>query len=134
MKKIFRVLLIAVLFCVCAPVVVGVQGCTGTAAYREAENPAELAYVLAEHYAALVKQAADLRQRPTTPANAIAAMQRADQIAKPIILQLRPLRDAYIATKSAQTEAELQAAADRAVIAIADLVRTINAATRGTQQ
>ncbi len=111
------------------PVVVGINGCTETrAAYKAADNPAELAYVLAEQYSALVKSAADLAQKPTTPGTAILAMQKADAAAKPIVLQLRPLRDAYLATKSATTEAELQAAADRAVLAIADLLRAVDAA------
>lgn len=111
------------------PVAVGLQGCAELrSAYKAAETPAELAYVLAEHYAGLVKAAADLAQKPTTPANVIASLQSADAKAKPVVAQLRPLRDAYLATKSAESEAELQAATDRAVLAIADLVRAVNSA------
>lgn len=111
------------------PVVVSVTACSGvSAAYKAAENPGELAYVLLEHYAALVKAAADLAEKPTTPASAIQAMQRADATAKPVVLKLRPLREAYIATKSATSEADLQLATNQAVLAIADLVRAINIA------
>lgn len=125
--------LLALLFVLGMGVPMIMQGCTEVrSAYRAAENPGELAYVLAEHYAGLVKAAADLAAKPTTPITAIGAMQRADAKAKPIVLQLRPLRDSYIATKSARTEAELQEATNRAVLAIADLVRAINTARGGT--
>lgn len=111
------------------PVAVSMHGCTQVqSAYKAAETPAELAYVLTEHYAALVKAAADLASKPTTPASVIVALQAADAKAKPVVLQLRPLRDAFLATKSAQTEQELQQATDRAVLAIAELVRAINTA------
>lgn len=130
MKRLTRVeLLLVVLFGLgmLTPVTVGLYGCTELrSAYQAAETPAELAYVLAEHYAGLVKAAADLAQKPTTPANVIAALQVADAKAKPVVAQLRPLRDAYLATRSAESEAELQAATDRAVLAIADLVRAVN--------
>jgi hypothetical protein len=115
------------------PVSVGVVGCTAaTSAYKAADNPSELAYVLLENYAALVKAAADLSEKATTPASAVTAMQQADAKAKPVMLQLRPLRDAYVASKSANSEEELQAASNRAVLAIADFVRAIQAA-RGTK-
>lgn len=111
------------------PSITAMQGCTqARSAYKTADNPAELAYVLTEHYAALVKAAADLAQKPTTPASAIVAMQKADAVAKPVVLRLRPLREAYVTGKTAANEAELQAAIDRGVLALADLVRAINVA------
>lgn len=124
-----RVALLCFALALAAPVAVITTACTGTtSAYRQAENPAELAYVLTEHYAALVRAAADLRDRPGTPPAAVAAMQRADQLAKPVVLRLRPLRDAYVLARSAASEAELQAAIDQAVIAISELVKAVNAA------
>jgi len=104
-------------------------GCVGTRqAYRGASTPDEYAYVLAEHYAALVKEAANLKERPSTPRPAVEAMQKAELAARPVVLQLKPLRDAYLEARSAETEAELQVAIDRAVLAIADLVRALRAA------
>jgi len=107
-------------------------GCAGTkAAYQQAQSPDEYAYVMAEHYSSLVRQAADLKERPSTPASAIAAMQRAELAARPLVAPLRPLRDAYIAGRSAQSELELQRAIDAAVLAIADLVRQVQMARGG---
>lgn len=123
---------LAVLFALTVPVVAALSGCTGTrAAYKEAQSPDEYAYVLAEHYASLVREAADLKARPTTPADVVRAMQTADTAAAPLVDALRPLRGAYLATQSAASEAELQEAINRAVLAIADLVRSVKAA-RGT--
>lgn len=106
-----------------------VSGCSGTrAAYRAADTPEAHAFVLTEHYAALVKQAADLAERPSTPAEVVRTLQRADRAAQPAIAALRPLRDAYLAASTAENQAALQAAVDRAVIAVADLVRAIRTA------
>jgi len=124
-----RPLMLAALLAVAAPVAIMLPGCAGTqTAYRAAETPDEYAFVLAEHYAALVRQAADLRERSTTPPAAIEAMRRAELAARPLIAPLRPLRDAYLAARSAETELELQRAIDAAVLAIADLVRQVQAA------
>jgi len=122
-------LMLALLLAFTVPVVAYVSGCTGTrAAYKEAQSPDEYAFVLAEHYASLVREAADLKARPTTRAELVSAMQAADTAAGPVIDALRPLRDAYLATQSAASEAELQDAVNRAVLAIADLVRSVKAA------
>lgn len=109
-------------------------GCAGSgtrAAYSEAQNVSEQAYVLAEHYATLVEQAANLKEKPTTPAAAISKMQAADRAAKPVVQRLKTVRDAYVAVKSAQTEAELQLAVNQAVLVIADLVRAVQTAKAG---
>lgn len=119
--------------CVITPALLGMHGCSDVrSAYKAAENPADLSFVLVEHYAALVKAAADIAQKPGTPPQVIVALKAADWKARPVIERLRPLRDAYLATKSAKTEQELLLATDQAVIAIADLVRAVNAA-RGAQ-
>lgn len=116
---------------VLAAIVIAVQGCSWTKmAYQEAESLDEYAYVLAEHYASLVKEAADLKERPGTPQSVIRAMQEADQAAKPVITELRELRDVYMGVRNAQTEADLQAAIDRAVLKIADLVRAVQSARK----
>lgn len=131
-----RPLLLALLLAVAALVAIMLPGCAGTqTAYRAAETPDEYAYMLAEHYAALVRQAADLRERSTTPPEAIEAMRRAELAARPLVAPLRPLRDACLAARTAETELELQRAIDAAVLAIADLVRQVQAAQpRATTQ
>lgn len=114
--------------------VLAVHGCTGSGtreAYKQADNVGEQAYVLAEHYATLIEQAAILKAKPTTPLSAISKMQEADRVAKPVVLRLKSLRDAYVATKNADTEAQLQLAVNQAVLAVADLVRAVNTARGG---
>lgn len=110
-------------------------GCAGTkAAYSEAQSLDEYAFVLTEHYSALVREAADLKEKPTTPAAAVKAMQDADTAAHLVVVGsaqspgLAELAQKFAAVKSASSEAELQAAVDAAVLRIADLVRAVKAA------
>jgi len=112
---------------------VTVTGCTGTrAAYTAADHqPDKLAYVLAEQYASVLHEAAILKEQPTTPPEAVAAMQKADLAAQPAVDKLRPAADAYVAVKNAQTQAELQLAIDNAVRLIADVIAAVKQA-RGT--
>lgn len=128
-----RPVMLLLLVCFSLPVALAIEGCTSTSgAYKAAASPDETAFVITEHYASLVREAANLRSRPTTPPEAVRAMQAADLVAAPLVDALRPLRDAYVATKSAQSEAELQLAVNQAVLAVADLVRQIQVA-RGAQ-
>lgn len=107
-----------------------VVGCAGTrSAYQAADTAEEYAYVVTEHYAAVLAQAVALRANPAVPRDAIAAIQRADLKVAPAILALAPLRQALKAVKSAENEAALQAAVDAAVRALAELVREVKAAT-----
>lgn len=102
------------------------SGCSGTrAAYAEAQSPDEYAFVLLEQYDSLIHEAASLKAKPTTPAHVIDLIQQADLKAQPFVDSLRPLRDAYLASQSAATEAQLQDAINKAVLAIADLIRVM---------
>jgi hypothetical protein len=115
---------------IAAVLVLGLCACQHTQeAYKAADSPDEYAYVLREHYASLVHQAADLKEKPTTPREAVEVMQQAELAARPVVDTLRPLRDAYIAGKTAETEAQLQAAINSAVLLIADLVRAVRKAS-----
>lgn len=108
-------------------------GCVGTkSAYRAADTLEEQAYVVTEHYAALVKEAADLATAPGTPRSVIDALQEADQSTKPVIVGLAPLVQRYSAVRDAQTEAELQAAVNEALIALTNFINTIKAARRAS--
>jgi hypothetical protein len=107
----------------------GLVACTGLRhAWQAADTVDEQAYVLAEQYASLVKEAADLAQLPTTPQQAKDAMKAADAKAKPVVLKLKSLRDAYVAVDSAPNEEALQKAVNDAVLLIADLVRAVKQA------
>lgn len=118
-----RTLMIAAVLCI------GLSACMSTReAYKAADTPDEYAYVLAEHYASLVKEAADLKEKPSTPAEAVSLMQRAELTARPVVNTLRPLRDAYLSAKTPQSEAALQEAINKAVLVIAEMVRTVRGA------
>lgn len=115
----------------------GMSSCAGTkAAYKEAEGLEEQAFVTTEHYAALVKEAADLAESPSTAPEAKAALQAADLAAKPFIVGdaatgqpgLRELAAAYESAKNAETQADLQAALLGATRALAGFVRAVKAA------
>lgn len=111
---------------------IALAACAGTkSAYRAAESPDEYAFVIVKHYETLVEQAAALKERDSTPPEAVAAMQRADLAADPVIKRLRELRDAYVAVRSAENQAALQAAVDDAVRLVADLIRAIQRAGGG---
>ena len=113
-----------------APVLMlALSGCAGTkAAYQAADTVDEQAYVAAEHYASLLREANVLKASASTPGEAVTAMQEAAAKVQPVIMQVKNLRDAYAKVKSAQTEQELQEAVNQAVLLLADLVRAVNAA------
>jgi hypothetical protein len=103
--------------------------CTHTReAYKAADTVDEQAYVAVEHYASLLREAVVLRGKPTTPGEAIVAMQEASAKVQPVAMRVRQLRDAYVAVKSAENEQQLQQAVNEVVLLIADLVRAVNKA------
>lgn len=140
MRKILFAPLAAVLVLACSAIV---AGCAGTkAAYQEAQSLDEYAYVITEHYASLVREAADLKEKPTTPRTAVSAMQEADKAAHLVVVGnpsgspptpgLAELAATYQRVRDAQTEAELQEAVNAAILRVADLVRAIKAARGGS--
>lgn len=123
--------------------VIQLAGCTSTqAAYKAAplhgEAVTDTAYVIAEHYSAVLKEAADLRDAGRIPAPLLAAVQEADRRAQRIILGvpaegingLRQWSEIYIRLHDAQSQAELQKATDQAAIALSDLIKAVAAAKR----
>jgi len=116
-------------------------GCTSTiAAYRTARTLPDTAYVVAEHYAALVKQAADIAEHPATPEAVKASLKAADRAVKPIVLgddetsrpSLRALADKYQEVRNAQNEAELQNAINAAVRELSNFINAVKAARSQT--
>ena len=111
------------------PLLLILAACVGTkSAYQAADTLDEQAYVITEHYAAVVKEAANLAQQPGTPRKLVEGMQAADRAAKPIIVGLAPVVARYTAIKNAQTEAELQAAVNDALLALTNLINSVKAA------
>lgn len=118
-------------------------GCTGTrAAYGEARTGAtavlDTAYVVTEHYAAIVREAADLAQRPGIPADVKESLKRADAAVKPLVTGdpatgragVRQLAQTYEAVRSAENEQQLQAAINAAVLELSKLINAVKAARR----
>lgn len=108
----------------------GVVGCVGTReAYKAADSPDKQAFVIAEHYAALIHEAANLKDAGA-PADVVAKMQAADDIARPLVFQLKPLADAYVAMESAANREALEKALGQAAIAVSDFINVVRGAHR----
>ena len=114
------------------------SGCAGTqSAYRAAQGSLpDTAYVVAEHYSAVLREAADIAALPGTPAAVKQALQQADRTVKPFIIGdpatqapgLQQLVERYQAIGGAQTELELQAAIDDAIRELSNFIRAVKAA------
>lgn len=116
-----------------------VQGCVGTqAAYKAADGLSDTAYVATEHYSAVLKEAADIKESGRAPASAVTTMQRADTAVKPFIVgnptavppvpSLKTLADRYDAVKSAENQQQLQEAVTNAVRELAGFIKAVKAA------
>lgn len=113
--------------------------CTGTkAAYQAADSLPNTAFVIAEHYSALLNEAATLKESGRVPANLLDAMRKADDAIRPLIVGdpsavppivgLRDLAASYQAVRDAETEAQLQVAVDNALREIAKFINTVKLA------
>jgi len=117
---------LSLLVMVMVATVIGLSGCQGTRdAYRAADTLGAYAYVVGEHYAAVLKEAADISEHPGTPESVREKLRAADNKARPLVLALRPLVDAYELTKSAESEVQLQVALDRAVVALHQFIEVL---------
>lgn len=116
-------------------------GCAGTrTAYDAASTPQQKAYVLAEHYSALVKQAADLKDSGALTGDALAKVQAADRRAKPFVIGdpaadppqagIRQLADAFEQVSSAENHIALEAAITHATLSINDFITNLKEARR----
>lgn len=136
MKALNRYFLAPLLALAAVVALASTSGCAGTRnAYKAADSVDEYAYVLTEHYSALVKQAADLAAIPTTPQAVREALKRADAAAHlvvvgdaravPRVAGLAELAANYKQIRTAENQLALQKAVDAAVIKVADLVRVL---------
>lgn len=119
--------------------VTAVSGCTQTTrAYKQAESLPNRAYVAAEHYFAVLREARTIVNDPITPPQAKERIQAAVAAATPWIVgdpesvprkpSLRALAAAYEAIPSAATATELQTAVDNAARLVADLLQAVRTA------
>ena len=100
-------------------------GCAGTkSAYKEATDPYEKAYVILQHYSLMLEQAALMVQNKNVSEAQANALRIVRDQATPVMLQLRPLAEAW---KAAQTPENTQALERSLASANAALARFINA-------
>lgn len=122
----------AVIAVVLAVGIMASSGCTGTkAAYQAADTLEERAFLAGEHYSAVLKQAADLKDLGVLKGQALAKAQEIEASATPVVLSLGQLVGHYKAARDAESEVALQKALDEAVRLLADLVRTVKGAAGG---
>lgn len=135
------IVLLAIMPLVCAHFI---AGCVSTqAAYKAAplhgEAIVDTAYVLAEHYDAILIEANSLKDSGGVPSPIVEQMRAADRIARPIFLGnpatqqpgLMQLRSVYVRFHDGSSEEALQAAMNDAAKALADLINAVKTA-RGT--
>jgi hypothetical protein len=128
----------AVLLVPLALMLAGMSGCSHTReAYKvaaHAPNALEsTAYVVTQHYIAVVTEATRLKNAGTLNGAKLAAVLRADDVVKPLILGdpktnapgLVQLVDTYKKVRDAKSGAELQAALDAAALRLADLINAL---------
>lgn len=123
------------------PIALLLVACAGTrSAYQYADTLDKKAYVVTQHYASLVHEAADIAALPGTPQAVKDSLKAADKSVKPFIVGdptkvppvpgLSDLAASFKATRDAKTEAELQAAIDKALVELSTLVNAVNAARK----
>jgi hypothetical protein len=112
-------------------------------AYKEASSVGETAYVVAEHYYAVAKEATDLKNTGRLPDDVLTQLRDLNAAIEPLIIGgddpvaspgLRQLSQAFEETKSASTEAQLQAAVDRVVRQLAQFTAAVKAARQRIAQ
>jgi len=110
-----------------------VGACAGTSsAYRAAEGLEEKAYVVGEHYYALVREGNDLKNRGILSGSQLDRAQDLVRSTRPVILELANAAEAYALVKDADTQADLERALNNAAIAVSRLVDTIKAVRPST--
>lgn len=101
------------------------NACTGTRlAYETAETLEAKAYVVTEHYAALIAEANDLADAGISDA-ALERIQAVDAEAGPAVLALRRAVETYSALRNSENEAALQQALAEAALAVSDLINAV---------
>lgn len=111
------------------PMLLSLSACVQTTrAYRNADTPSDYALVVLEQYDAVLIQANRLKAAGGLSPQTLEAIRAADVKAQPFIDTIRPLQQAYEASRSSTDAAALQAAVNNAITAIADLIRAVKAA------
>ena len=107
---------------------IAMTGCAGTSsAYKAAEGLSETAYVVGEHYYALVREANDLDDAGNLQANELQRLQTIARETRPTIVALLDAANSYDMVRSSANEAELTNAIADAAVAVSRLVDAIKA-------
>lgn len=119
--------MLGLLLAVSAPLVL--SACVQTTrAYRNADTPSDYALVLLEQYDAVLVEANRLKASGRLSTETLNAIRAADLKAQPFVDTIRPLQQAYEASRSSADAAALQSAVNNAITAVADLIRAVKAA------
>lgn len=109
--------------------------CSGTRlAYQTADTPEKYAYVLTEHYASLVSEAAQISMRSSPEVRE--GLREAEAAAYLVIVGtpeapgLVRLARLYQETQSAEAATTLQAAIDASILRLADFVNAVKGAKK----
>lgn len=110
-----------------ALVAMGLISCSGTKqAYEAANGLEETAYVMSEHYNALVQEAARLNSVGVLVGEDLVRAQDLVRRAEPLRIELSSVAQVYADFQSAETEAELTAAIASMAVVLSDLVTLID--------
>jgi hypothetical protein len=131
-KGFIRAAMLGLLLVVAVPALV-VQGCTQTQrAIKEADTSTDYALIFLEGYRSGVKTAADLRDSGRLAGNDLTRVQALEIKAFEFVKPIEPLVAAWEASHSETDAQAIQAAVDRAIVAVAEFVRAVKQA-RGTE-
>lgn len=124
-SAIFRPQSVFGLIAVAAIATVILVACSGTRlAYDTAETLEAKAFVISEHYAALLREANELADAGA-PREHVELMQLAERRATPVVLELRRAVNAYNAVRNAENEAALQEALAEAALVVSDFINAV---------
>lgn len=104
-----------------------IAACAGTkAAYKEADGLFETAFVVGEHYYALIREVNDLDDQGQLSSRDLRTLQEIALQTRPSVLALLDAAEAYQSFESAETEDDLTLALADAAEAIARLINAID--------
>ena len=104
------------------------SGCAGTtAAYKAADGLSETAFVVGEHYYAMVQEANYLDDQGYLTDRQLSNLQDMAEQTRPAVIALLDAANAYDSVRSAETEDALSAALADAAVAISRMVNALKA-------
>lgn len=105
------------------------SGCASTtAAYKAADGLEETAFVMNQHYLALVREANNLAESGALSGGNLQSTQGLVRTSRPLLAELSRTAQAYEAVQSAETQQELTDAIAAAAVQLSNLVNAIRAA------